>query len=82
MPKLSLPRVLVFAVVATGAAVGATCGDGGTPSTADAGQDCSFTCVATSPSDAGAGSDAGVTCPVCANQMRQCPSGCEPLGLA
>ena len=79
MATLSLPRVLVFVVVATGATVGATCGDGGTNPTADGGQDCNYTCVRAP--DAGSESDAGVTCPRCANAMHQCPSGCEPLGL-
>jgi hypothetical protein len=82
MAKLSLPRVLVFVVVATGAGAAATCGDGGTASTVDAGQDCSFTCVPATGTDAGSRSDAGVTCPVCADSMRRCPTGCEPLGLA
>jgi hypothetical protein len=80
MAKLSLPRVLVFVVVATGATVGATCGDGEPNPTADGGQDCTFTCVRTA--DAGSGTGAGVTCPVCANEMHQCPAGCDRLGLA
>ena len=80
MAKLNLPRVLAFVVVATGATVGATCGDGETNPTADGGQDCNFACVRSS--DAGSGSDAGVTCPVCADGMHQCPAGCDRLGLA
>jgi hypothetical protein len=83
MAKLNLPGVLVFVVVSTGAAVGVTCGDGGTNNnTADAGQNCAYTCVRANPADAGPGNDAGVICPACANGMGKCPSGCEPIPLA
>jgi hypothetical protein len=80
MAKLSLPRVLAFVVVATGATVSATCGDGEPNPTADGGQDCHYACVRTA--DAGAGGNAGVTCPACANAMHECPAGCDRLGLA
>jgi hypothetical protein len=78
MSKLRLPATLAFVIVSAGGAIAACDSDGG--KTADAGQDCSYTCVPDSSGDGGPMGDAG--CPMCADQNHECPSGCIPLSLA
>jgi hypothetical protein len=80
MSKIRLPATLAFVIVSAGGAIAACDSDGG--KTADAGQDCSYTCVPDSSDDGGPMGDGGVSCPMCADQNHECPSGCIPIGLA